>query len=155
MVIIGVIVGGATLMFGDPGLDKIKEERDRLVMLLQLAQEESMLQSREMAIGFWEKGYSFYELSDKIDENGKPIWENLDDDLLRKREVPKEMEMQLALEDREILMDSIPDETPQVFFLSSGEMSPFDLTLYYDERLEVTINVNSLGKIETTELLAK
>lgn len=155
IVIIGVMIGGATLMFSNPAEDIIKEERTRLVMLFKLAQEEAIMQSREFGVGFWEQGYAFFELTDQVDENGKAIWNLLDDNLLKERELKQELELQLELEGRDILMESIATEEPQVFLFSSGEVTPFKLTLKYEEEFEVTLEADPLGKIEIGELIAK
>lgn len=148
LVIIGVIVAGVSLAIPDPARDKVRSEVERFVALTRLAREEAILQSRELGIGFWEDGYGFYEISDRVDENGERVWVELEDDILRRRELPPEMEMQLTLEGREIVMKAVPVEKPQVFLLSSGEVSPFELNIAHRENVEFDITADALGNLE-------
>lgn len=148
VVIIGVIVAGVSLAIGEPGQQKIREETERLASLITLAREEAILQSRNLGLGFWQEGYRFYEMADMVDENGQPLWLQLDDDLLHERTLPEEMKIQLTLEGREIVMEATPKKKPQIFILSSGEMSPFSLTLTYKERFKSGFTADALGKLE-------
>lgn len=156
IVVIGIIVGSATLMFGDPGKDEFTEEKDRLATLINLAQEEAVMQSRDYGIGFWEDGYGFFEYTGMVDENNQPVWPALeDDDMLRKRKLPKGMQLKLALEGIDIVMSAVEVDKPQVFILSSGEMSPFKLTMSFDDRLQTTIDADALGNLEVAEIQDK
>jgi general secretion pathway protein H len=148
LVIIGTIVAGVSLAIPDPAADKAREEVQRMTALLGLAREEAILQSRELGVGFWEDGYGFYELSDMVDEDGERLWAKLEDDLLRRRTLPPDMEIELELEGRDIVMKAVPVEKPQVFLLSSGEVSPFTATLSYREEIEFELTADALGNIE-------
>ena len=155
LVIIGIIVGMATLAIS-PGADKLVEERNRLAALFQLAQEEAILQGRELGIEFWENGYAFYEL------NNQQQWLPLKEDhLLRARELPAGMRLELMLEGIDIVMGEEAEETeetltsavrkdkPQVFILSSGETSPFTLEINLNDEYITQLTVSAIGKIKT------
>ena len=151
LVIIGIIVSAATLMFGDPGQDQFKEDKNRLLTLLKLAQEEAVINSVDHGVAIWEQGYSFFQLSDMRDQNNEVIWVELKDDMLRPREVGDETELRLTLEGVDIVMSAVPIEKPQIFLLSSGEVSPFELGLYYETDLQTTVVADMLGNLEISD----
>ncbi len=124
MVIVGVIITAATLVLSDPKETALKTETYRLVALLELAKEDAVFQGRELAVGFWQQGYTFYEL----DEEGK--WQAITGDRqLRERELPEEMDVELYLEGLKVTLNPNPETEPQVYVLSSGELMPFEVVL--------------------------
>ncbi|HEX5055549.1 MAG TPA: type II secretion system minor pseudopilin GspH [Gammaproteobacteria bacterium] len=147
LVIIGLIVGVATLAIHNPAPDKLREEARRLEALISLAQEEAILQSRDFGLSFWQQGYSFNEYSE-----GK--WIKVEkDSTFRTHQLPEGMRLQLTLEGIDVVMKPIEPEKPQVFVLSSGEMSPFklrlkflDLPAFYTE-----LSADALGTLEHTD----
>jgi len=128
--------------------DLIKEEAHRLSRLVQLAAEEAILRGEEYGIEVYVDGYRFL----RLEENQ---WQPISGDkLLRDRKLSNDMEMEMRLEDTEIsiegaldslsenksdsdeeLDDSEEDKKdafkPQVYLLSSGEITPeFDIRFY-------------------------
>lgn len=111
--------------------DIIKEEARRLNQLLQLALEEAVLRNTEYGLLFNAHGYQFLQLN----ENN---WQTIDTDkLLRKRELPLEMEIELAVEQTDIIIADAPEDPeegddekteekikPQIFLMSSEEITP-------------------------------
>jgi general secretion pathway protein H len=111
--------------------DLIKEEARRLNQLLQLALEEAVLRNTEYGLLFNARGYQFLQLN----ENN---WQTVDaDKLLRKRELPLEMEIELSVEQTDIIITDAPEDPeegdderteekikPQVFLMSSEEITP-------------------------------
>ena len=107
--------------------DAIKEEAHRLNQLIQLALEEAVLRNTEYALKFNTHGYQFLQLEEDD-------WQLVETDkLLRKRELPLEMEIELAIEQIDVVISD--DETenkegnekklePQVFLMSSEEITP-------------------------------
>lgn len=152
VVVIGVVIGMATLAIGDRGAVLLKEETQRLTALIRLTQEEAILQSQDLGMGFWDNGYAFFKLTDKVDEERKPIWDPLQDDILRQRNLPEGMEFDLTLEGLDIVMKAIPVKRPQVFFMSSGEITPFTLDIALDDRISLELSSDGLGSIEQSEL---
>lgn len=129
LVIIGVVVTFVTLSIGaDPQSKALETEARRLLSLVELASEESVLRSNELALKFTESSYEFFTL-----ENGQ--WQAVEDDpQYRKRDLPKGMSMKLTLEEAPSI-DLTGDKDkiqPQVFLLSSGEMTPFTLEFHGD-----------------------
>ena len=112
--------------------DLIKEEAHRLNQLLQVALEEAVLRNTEYGLVFNARGYQFLQLN----ENN---WQTVAaDKLLRKRELPLEMEIELAVEQTDIIIADPPENSeedgdgekieekikPQVFLMSSEEITP-------------------------------
>lgn len=147
LLIIGLIVGVTTLAITNPAPDKLREELRRLEAIIGLAQEEAILQSRDFGISFWQQGYSFHEYFE-----GK--WRKVERDrTLRSYQLPEGMRLQLTLEGIDVVMSPVEPDKPQVFILSSGEMSPFrmrlkflDLPAFYTE-----LSADALGVLERTD----
>ena len=124
--------------------DKIKEEAFRLERLVELALEESILRGEEYGIEVYLDGYRFLHF---VEDQ----WLALEDDkILRERELPLDMEIEVSLEETDIIIgasaDRAPDQdfdlddeeqdekeklSPQIFLLSSGEITPeFEIRFY-------------------------
>lgn len=149
VVIVAILFTYTTLAIrSDSAEDLIKKEAFRLERLIQLAMEEAILRGEEYAIEIHLDGYRFLRFTETQ-------WLPLSDDkILRERELPLDMELEMSLEDTEIVIDlsSDPkteqelelddeseeesqDETskaePQIYLLSSGEITPeFDIRFY-------------------------
>ncbi len=115
--------------------DNLKLEARRFNHLLQLLLDEAILKGEDYGIEFAPREYRFLRLQQNK-------WTPIENDkILRKRELPEEMEMELAVENTDIVIDKtgIDGEKddrdaikPQVFVLSSGEITPeFELQFYY------------------------
>lgn len=111
--------------------DLIKQEAHKLNRLLQLALEQAVLRNTEYGLKFSNRGYQFLQL------NEEGFWQAVDaDKLLRKRELPFEMEIELAIEQIDVVIGETDkgsednnEQTekklqPQVFLLSSEEITP-------------------------------
>jgi len=113
--------------------DTLKQEAQRFERLLQLLLEEAVLKGEDYAIEMAPREYRFLRL---VQNRWTPIE---DDRLLRLRQLPQEMELELAVEDTSIVFggDSTGEDDseslkPQVFVLSSGEITPeFELQFFY------------------------
>ena len=149
IVIVSILVTYSTLAIrGSSPEDLIKEEALRLQTLTQLVMEESILRGEEYGIEVFLDGYRFVRFSDDQ-------WVTLDDDrILRERELPADMELEMRLEETDIVIGVVSDPmsdnevelnetedvsseeeeekiTPQIYILSSGEITPeFDIRFY-------------------------
>ena len=150
VVIVAILFTYTTLaMRSDTPADIIKKEAQRMERLVQLALEESILRGEEYGLEIFLDGYRFLRF-DVIENRWLPL---TDDKILRQRELPLDMELEMNLEDTEIVielasepmkeqkldLDSGSDEEdsdeekarPQIFLLSSGEITPeFDVRFY-------------------------
>lgn len=153
VVIVAILFTYTTLAIrGDTPEDLIKQEARRLERLVELALEEAILRGQEYAIEVRPGSYLFLRFKQNQ-------WTPLTDDkLLHERALPLDMELEMRLEDTEIVIESVsgkkpssgnstddnvdedqpadkaddkPNFKPQIYLLSSGEITPeFDIRFY-------------------------
>ncbi len=145
IIIIGVILTFVGLSpGGDARAEQLQREASRLVALIDMASEQAVMRSEQLAIRFSDNGYQFMLLQ----TDG---WAELQDDgPLRARTLPKGIELRLELEENPPPGLQAQDaEAPQVFLLSSGEMTPFTLTFSAPESEQrFVVKASLLGKLE-------
>lgn len=158
--IIGIMLSIVVLSMNIVGNDReIRQEARRLVSLIDLAKDDSILQGREFGIEFIRAGYRFVEYDPGLDQ-----WAEIPaDDTLRLRELPEAMEVRLFLEDKEIRLADAPAEiqygknqaqgrkrySPHLLIFSSGEMTPFEVQIEMPERnLALGISGDLLGNLQ-------
>jgi general secretion pathway protein H len=163
VVIVAILFTYTTLAIrGNSPEELVQEEAQRLEQLVRLALEEATLRGEEYGIEFELNGYRFVRFTNNQ-------WASLNTDKIFKgRTLPKNMEVELSLEDTEIVIDqadsksskkdskdgdddsedSDSEETekiePQVFLLSSGEISPEFTVRFYILGVETSYLVNGL-----------
>lgn len=126
ILIIGITISIANLSFSQNTSRLVQDEVERLHGLIQLAGEEAVLQGRELALEFDHDRYRFLEL-------GKEGWQAVKEDpMLRERPLPEAVRLSLMLEGSEASFED-KKKLPRIFILSSGELTPFELTLKTDE----------------------
>ncbi len=110
VVIISISVGAMMLNISFGGDEKAAEEEIlRLQQLLRFAQEQSVIRSQEYGIRFYETGYRFLTLNEERD-----IWEDVTTDrLLRSREIPSPLELELYVEDIPVDLLVSREEEPE------------------------------------------
>jgi len=118
LLIVAITIGmvGVNLQRGDN--NRVQEEADRIVILLQAAREEAILQGKVFAVQFTRDGYRFLRFSDK----GKL-------ELLEKDDVlsPRSLQDGVTLS---FTMDGVAADTEAGLILDpSGSFVPFVLTL--------------------------
>jgi general secretion pathway protein H len=152
LVLIGIIFTFAMLSFGgDDIAELMEEETRRLETLIRLAADESVIRGQELAIRFTDEGYEFMELQ----KDGWQVPAN--DRLLRAYTLPPEVLLRLQLEGDPPVFPRQTDEsdkeeaiTPQVFILSSGEVTPFAVVLESRQSpARYHLSVSLMGQIET------
>lgn len=152
VVIVAILFTYTTLAIrSDSPEDLIEKEAVRLEHRIKLALEEATLRGEEYAIEIQQNGYRFLHF---VENQWQPL---SDDKILQARELPLQMELEMSLEDTEIVIEpgakksasktdeieSIDDDTqnsqdtkkvtykPQIFLLSSGEITPeFEIRIY-------------------------
>ena len=143
VVVIAGIVSSIVLL----SMGVLRDDRDlqrevyRMASLIELAADEATLQGRDFGIEILRSGYRFVEYDPYTDR-----WVDIiGDDVLRQRSLPDGFEFDLFVEDRRISlsdqaaeMQSDDDDedrnklevyAPHGLLLSSGDLSPFELTL--------------------------
>jgi general secretion pathway protein H len=160
VIIIAVISAVAMLSLGILGDDRnLQREARRLSSLIELANDEATIQGREYGLEILQSGYRFVEHDPLLNQ-----WhELLGDDFLRPRELAEDMEFELFLEDRRVLLETTAAETerdeddtdltddylPHVLIMSSGDVSPFELRLLRpSDRAALTLTMSLTGELE-------
>ncbi len=160
--IVGIILSIAVLYVDrDEVADKMDEEARRLQQLLGMAREEAILQNQQIAVAFSEHQYSFERFTGAD-------WELLvDDPLFRPRGIGTLLRMSLVL-DGEVIEFAADEQSgqddddkedaddeeapPRIFILSSGEISPFELTFTdEDRRHSLTLRGEFNGVVRISE----
>ena len=108
-----------------------------MVSLVDVARDESLLQGREFGLELMQGAYRFVE----FDPLTRQWSEIIGYDTLRLRQLPEELELELFVEDRRVMLKSDPTRmtseeedrpgieryAPHVLIYSSGDMSPFEV----------------------------
>jgi len=117
---------------------ELDEEMRRFTSLVDLAGDEATLQGRDLGLHIDDDRYSFY-----VFDTDRQTWQALPEEL-RERVLPAGITLVLSLEGRPVTLkvetkDDKEDDTsdtnadlgpvPQVLVLSSGELTPFQLTM--------------------------
>ena len=165
VVIIGILLSVASLSVGVIRNDReLDTEADRFTALAEVALDEAVLQGREFGIELMTAGYRFVEYDGLTGQ-----WVEVPgDDTLRLRNLPDEVEFELYLEGKRILLEDDPAEfesedknspsvrgktyAPHLLIFSSGDTTPFELHLLrtYDD-LSVGLRGDALGGIEVID----
>lgn len=142
LVIIGIVTGFAVLSVTlKSEADRVEVEARRLVALMQLASDEAVISSNQLGLQVEADRYRFISLQG---EEWQPVE---GDDIFRERELPDEASLQLHIEGKQVL----PGEgnASVIYFLSSGEISPFELVLRTrDARHKFVVKGEIHGKID-------
>jgi len=125
LVIIGVFVSLATMSLRGPDrVGFLEEEANRLRALIEMAAEESVMQYQEIVLDLKPHSYEFMVLK----EGKRFPFEG--DEMFRLRELPDDIELNAIVEGetmQSLFFDG--EKTSQILLLSSGEMSPFEITM--------------------------
>jgi general secretion pathway protein H len=157
VVLIGIILTFVVGSVGDGGRsDRIQREAQRLTALVELVGEEAVLKSSMIGLRFSDHDYEFMRY-------GEEQWQQVGDDaLLKPREIDTTIVMQLQVDGFGVALgEATQDENPggeevgdkgpqpQVIFMPSGERTPFELSLLYeDDKSGYLLSVPLLGSVE-------
>jgi general secretion pathway protein H len=150
--IIGLITAVTLIRMSGSSRDtQLDEEAERMEALFSYVREQAELQTRDYGLRIDDQKYSFVVYDILGDE-----WRAADeDDALRERDFPADIEPAVVVEGRKIILDSrekkIQDFTPHVLIFANGDISSFEVTLqrkgiddkrarlYTDEQSNVTL----------------
>ena len=162
--VIGMVLTAVSLTVTSSEDRKLEQEAKRIYGLMQLAKEEAIFNSQQMAFNVTTEGYGFRVFAE---EGWLPIEE---DNVLRNRNLPETIRMELTVlgeevsltQDRTVVDLRTDDEKEKealevgasIFFFSSGEMTPFELFLHYEtEENGYVIKGGEFGELEYTQLM--
>jgi len=163
--IIGIVMSIALLSLGLLGDDReLRTEGRRMIALVRVAQDEATMQGREFGLEIMASSYRFVEYDPVTG-----IWsEMIGDDVFRTRRLPEDVEFDLFIEGRNVVLDLEPAEfetpeepavrdlsetyAPHIFIFSSGDMTAFDIhILRTADDQAVVLQSNLLGEIKFAE----
>ncbi|MEE8428435.1 MAG: type II secretion system minor pseudopilin GspH [Gammaproteobacteria bacterium] len=146
VLLIGIITSFAMLSLKtDRWEEELQRQLQRLTALVSAGSEQAVIRSEELAILFDDDSYSFMVLRNK---EWQPI---ADDRLLRQRMLPKGISLRLKVEDLDLQFGEEDDKSkqPMVLLLSSGEITPFSVTLTADKTgAKYKRSWNLMGELE-------
>ncbi|MDX9739846.1 MAG: type II secretion system minor pseudopilin GspH [Gammaproteobacteria bacterium] len=151
VLIVGIVSGLAVIAVRDDPGERVATEAQRLSALLTLASQESVLQSRELAVEFGRDGYRFLVL----EEDG---WTEHDDPVFRARTLPDNITLQPVIEGDDVARRAARGRRePRIYLLSGGEMTPFAITFRHAGREDVryVLSGDAAGRIALDEADAR
>jgi general secretion pathway protein H len=161
MVLIGIIFTFATLsMKGDDVAGLMQQESQRMETLINLASDEAVVRGEELAIRFHDDSYEFMVLADTG-------WKAASDGMLKEYRMPADIQLHLDVsgdlpvfvsakddkedKDRQDSKDAAKEDPPQVFILSSGEVTPFSVQFQsHLSKREYLLETSVLGTVTVT-----
>jgi general secretion pathway protein H len=149
LILIGIIFSFAVLSVGRNGqAEAMERETRRLATLIGMANNEAVIRGEELAIHFTDTGYTFLAL--QIDGWG----ELQDDELLKPYKLPEGISVRIEVEGDppglgKQAKKTDETQTPQVYILSSGDMTPFSVTFEADQSpVRYHLTASMLGKTD-------
>lgn len=123
IVLLGVVTSFAVLSMGTSSLtSEMQEEAKRLHALIKLAQEESIIQAKEIAMEIDQQEYVFLEYNDKK-------WQTIQSAVFKVRKIKEGLDLKVELESESEIIKSKKTDILRIYFLSSGEQTPFQIRL--------------------------
>lgn len=99
-------------------------EAQRIKVLLEMAREEAVVQGREYGFKPEEEGYQFYTYNE-LDQQ----WEPVEIRPFHPHKLSEDIKVNLSVEGKDYQMAGTGDDGPPLLILSSGEITPFELTI--------------------------
>jgi general secretion pathway protein H len=126
VVIIGVLSSVFLLSVGNDDRDRFRDQARRFTALVRLAGQEAVLGSRDMAVELFSDGYRFLV-------HNEQEWRPVEDDILSPQQLPEGMSWQVHVDGSGAEMDADSnDAVPRIYLFSTGEITPFDITINMD-----------------------
>ena len=123
IVLLGIVTSFAVLSMGTGSAErKMEEEAKRLHALIKLVREESIIQAKEIAMEINKQEFSFLEYKEKK-------WIPISGKIFRPRSITDELEFNVDTELQSKIFDTKKETLLRLYFLSSGEQTPFEIKL--------------------------
>ena len=143
VVMVAILMGAVMMSFPQTDKALLKENAGRFRVLLSLAQDEAILQSRDMALAINQNGYEYFRR-----ESGE--WAVYSEGSFVARELMGDIPSDLFLEGIAIKLKERAKTKPQIIISTSGELTPFKYLLGDPDEDNITIDVNAVGTVEQT-----
>ena len=127
IVLLGIVTSFAVLSMGTGSAErKMEEEAKRLHALIKLVREESIIQAKEIAMEINKNEYLFLEYKDKK-------WIPLKNKIFHARSINDELEFGVEMDTKTKIFKEKESGPLRLYFLSSGEQSPFQMRINMKE----------------------
>jgi general secretion pathway protein H len=146
--IIGLLAS-LTVLSINIGVDpKFEQEAKRVAAILRLANEEAIMNATDYVMRLGKTGYDFAQFT--ADGKIEPLEET--DGVFRARELPDGILLSAMISGEEVpLSVEISEESPAIYVLSSGEMTPFQVIVENeDETVKYEVMGDFTGLVEFT-----
>lgn len=146
LIIVGLLASLAVVnLTGNSRLRELQQQVRDVYLLMQAASEQAVLNNREYGLVLEEGGYRFVAMDD---ETGQ--WTMNEERIFRPRTFPEWLVMtfEVAADAPRLRSDESDKEEglqPEIVFLSSGEITPFELTFSVEEGANVRHVIRSDG----------
>jgi general secretion pathway protein H len=154
LVIIAAMAGLLVIGFKDSAEQRLRREANNLAALLNAAADEAVLHGFELGLAIDSSGYRFVYFDGK-----KKQWLAVPDKMLAQHDFTDQISVAVVLDGAHIseqeqqrvqLLSARSEDTklrPLLLLLSSGEVTPFTLTLGYGEDLKIVLSGDGLNPI--------
>lgn len=148
LLLLGIVVGMATLAIGDGAERQLRTEAERLALMLRLVRDEQMITGgAQRALGLRADGYSVLELV--VLDDATREWQPLHSQQLQPRQFAGQLELVLEQSERRQPLPRGSGWEPHVRIGNSGEMTPSRIILQVPGRaLRQIIAISLDGQIE-------
>jgi len=144
VVLLGIVTSLAVLSIGTSGSERaMEEEAKRLHALIKLVREEAIIQAKEIAMEINKQEYGFLEYKDKK-------WIPLTNKIFQARSIKDDLEFRVETETESKIFTSEKPKLLRLYFLSSGEQTPFQMKINVKEQSQPYYNLTGLfnGKLK-------
>lgn len=155
VLLVGIISGIAMLSFNPGGMErKIREEADRLAVVMEQAANEAVMQNREYGLQLLGDHYTFLCLNEE-----KQQWDDCEGKFFQSHTLTPGIQIRILRERQQNLMLSeelsdkddalLQRKQPDIYFLSNGEASPVSLELDAGDNPELrkVLYIDELGRV--------
>lgn len=123
VILLGIVTSFAVLSMGTGSIEReMEEEAKRLHALISLIREESIIQAKEIAMEVKQQEYSFLEYKNKK-------WLAFKTKVFQKRKIKQGLELTVNADSKSQFFKSSEEDLLRIYFLSSGEQTPFQIRL--------------------------
>ena len=144
IVLLGIVTSLAVLSIGTSSSEReMEEEAKRLHALIKLVREEAIIQAKEIAMEINKQEYGFLEYKDKK-------WIPLKNKIFHARSIKDELEFRVETELKSKIFKSEKPKLMRLYFLSSGEQTPFEMKINIKEQPQPYYSLTGLfnGKLK-------
>lgn len=168
VLLIGIISGIVLLGFNSGGMErKLKDEADRLAILMEQASNEAVMQNREIGLLVLTDSYRFLCLNEV-----KRVWEICPDTPFQEHRLTDNVVLSIihSAENKSFSLNLIADDDeekakkkllqPDIYFLSSGETSPISLEFSASdgegarEGTRIEMKLDEMGRVKIDDEIA-